>query len=78
MPVCKRLRRWHSASLPSSNEIPVLLGLLEFSDWHLAQVLVEACHIVSSQAYLRHFRHVPVPYRMFVPFKRGAFVSLRQ
>ena len=41
--------------------VPALLGLLEFSDWKLVQALVKACHLVSSQASLRHLQLVPVP-----------------
>ena len=37
-----------------------MLGLLEISDWQLVQVLVEACHLVSSQAAHRHPQLVPV------------------
>ena len=50
-------------------EVPALLGPLEFSDWQLVQVLVEACHLVSSQASLRHLQLVNVP-------PVGAFLSL--
>ena len=50
-------------------EVPALLGLLEFSDWQLIQVLLEACHLVSSQASLRHLHFVNVP-------PVGAFLSL--
>ena len=52
MLLCRRLRRWHGASFPSSVGSPVLLGLLEFSDWQLVQVLAEACHLVSSQPFI--------------------------
>ena len=47
----------------------VLLGLLEFSDWQLVQVLVEACHFVSSQAAHRHPQLVPVRDKMLCPFQ---------
>ena len=60
MLLCRRLRRWHGASFPSSVGSPVLLGLFEFSDWQLVQLLVEACHLVSSQAAHRHPQLVPV------------------
>ena len=40
--------------LPSSVGSVVLLGLLEFSDWQVVQVLVEACHLFLSQAAHRH------------------------
>ena len=50
IPLCWRLRWWHGASFPSFVGTPVLFGLLEFSDWQLVQVLVEACHFFSSQA----------------------------
>ena len=54
MLLCRRRQRKHGASCPSSNEIPVMLDLLEFSDWQLAQAPVEACHLSSSHALLRH------------------------
>ena len=60
MPCCRRLRSWHGASFPSSVGIIVLLGLLEFSDWQLVQVLVEACHLFSSQGAHRHPQLVPL------------------
>ena len=41
-----RLQGLHGASCPSSNEIPVVLDLLEFSDCQLVQALVEANGIV--------------------------------
>ena len=56
--LCRRLRRWHGASFPSYIGSPALLGLLEFSDWQLIQVLVEACRFVSSQASLCPFQWV--------------------
>ena len=69
MPWCRRLRRWHGASLPSSVEILVLLSRLEFLwDWQLAQLLVEACHLVSSQAVHRHPQLTPVRGGMWAPF----------
>ena len=69
MPLRRRLRRWHGASFPSSVGIPVLLGLLEFSDWQLSQVLVEACHLFSSQAFYRLPQLVPVRGKMLCPFQ---------
>ena len=68
----RRLRRWHDASCPSSFENPALLGLLGFSGWQLVQVLVEACHLVSSQAALRHLQLVRVPDRMVYPTPRAS------
>ena len=68
-PLCWRLRRWHGASFPSSVGIPVLLGLLGFSDWQLVQVLVESCHLFSSQAAHRHLQLVPVREKMLCPFQ---------
>ena len=67
MPLCRRLRRWHGASCPSSFENLVLLDLLGFSDWQLVQVLVEACHVATLQAALRHLQLVRVPDRMVYP-----------
>ena len=61
MLLCRRLRGWHGASLPSYTGSPALLGPLECSDWQLVQVLVDACHLVSSQASLRHLHFVNVP-----------------
>ena len=52
MLLCGRLWRCHGASFPSFVGSVVLLGLLEFSDWQLVQALVEASHIVSSQAVI--------------------------
>ena len=69
MLLCGRLRRWHGASFPSYVGSPALLGLLDFSDWQLVQVLVEACHLVSSQAAHRHPQRVPVPDMMLCPFQ---------
>ena len=54
MPVCRRLRRWHGATFQSSVGIPVMLGLLEFSDWQLVQP--------------RYPQLVPVPGKMLCPF----------
>ena len=76
MLLCSRLRRWHGASFPIYIGSPAQLGLLEFSDWQLVQVLVEACHLVSLQASLCHLQLVPVPDRMLCPFPVGAFLSL--
>ena len=68
-----RLRRWHGASFPSSAGNPALLGLFEFSDWELVQVLVEACHLALSQAAHRHPQLVLVRDKMLCPFQLGAF-----
>ena len=54
MPLCRRLHRWHGASFPSFVGTPVLFGLLEFSDWQLVQVLVEACHFSSGRLLITH------------------------
>ena len=69
MPLCRRLRRWHGASFPSSVGIPVLLGLLDFSDWQLVQVPVEASHLSSPQAAHRHPQLVPVRGKMLCSFQ---------
>ena len=69
MLLCGRLPRWHGASFRSSFGSLILLGLLEFSDWQLVQVLVEACHFISSQAAHRHPQLVPVLDKMLCPFQ---------
>ena len=61
--------------LSSSFEILVLLDLLGFSDRQLVQVLVDACHLVSSKAARRHLRLVPVPDRMVFPSRKRIFVA---
>ena len=55
---------------------PALLGLLDFSDWQLVQVLVKACHLVSSQAAHRHLQLVPVRDKDALSVPVGAFLSL--
>ena len=54
---------------PSSVGSHVLLNLPEFSDWQLFQVLVVACHLVSSQAVHRHPQLVLVLDKMLFPFQ---------
>ena len=68
MLLCWRFRRWHDASFPSSVGSPLLLGLLELSDWQLVQVLLEARHLVSPQAAHRHPQLGPVRDKMLCPF----------
>ena len=70
MPLCGGLRRWHGASFRSSVGIRVLLGLLEFSDWQLVQVLVDASHDVTWQTGHRHPQLVPVPGKMLCSSER--------
>ena len=60
MLLCVRLRWWHGASFPNYIGSPVLLGLLEISDWQLVQALMEAGLLVSTQASLRHLQLVPM------------------
>ena len=58
---------WHLVRVRM--KICVQLGLLEFSDWQLAQALVEACHLSLSQASPRHFQKVLVPGMMSCPLQ---------
>ena len=56
MLLCRCLLRWHGEPFPSSVGSPVVIGLLEFSDPQLVQVLV------------RHPQLVPVRDKTFCPF----------
>ena len=51
------------------SELSEVLHCSVFSNWQLVQVLVEACHLVSSQAAHRHPRTVPVSDKMLCPFQ---------
>ena len=77
MPLCKFCRQWHGASFPKSSGSPVLLSLLDFSEWHLVQVLVDACHLSSARRLVPHAMMFLVPLLTFHGTSIYSCVTLR-